>query len=160
MVRHHGLPLAWYSDRHGIFIKDPDRPATLTEQLTGKRSLTQVGRALDDLGVRWIGARSPQAKGRIERGWGTLQDRLVSELRRARTATLEDANAVLARYLPRHNVRTRSSRCSPSQNEPRPRNDHRRLPRRSGHGARAPTTPGDARLDSMSTTGVTKSLSG
>ena len=105
MARAHGLPLGWYSDRHGIFIKDPDRPPTLTEQLTGKRSLTQVGRALDELGVGWIGARSPQAKGRIERSWGTLQDRLVSELRRARAETLEDANVVLARYLPRHNAR-------------------------------------------------------
>lgn len=101
----YGLSLAFYSDRHGIFIKDPNRPATLTEQLTGKRSLTQVGRALEEAGIGWIGARSPQAKGRIERLWGTLQDRLVSELRRAGAATIEEANAVLARYLPRHNRR-------------------------------------------------------
>jgi transposase len=104
-ARRVGLPLALYTDRHGIFTKDPARPPTLTEQLTGQRSLTQVGRALDALGVRWIGARSPQAKGRVERGWGTLQDRLVSELRRAEAETVEEANVVLARHLPRHNAR-------------------------------------------------------
>lgn len=100
-----GLPEALYTDRHGIFIKNPSRPPTLAEQLAGKRSLTQVGRALDEAGIRWIGARSPQAKGRIERTWGTLQDRLVAELRRARIATLEGANELFTWYLPRHNRR-------------------------------------------------------
>ena len=104
-LRRHGLPLALYSDLSGVFIKDPSRPPTLAEQLTGRTSLTQVGRALDDLGVRWIGARSPEAKGRVERLWGTLQDRLVSELRRAGVGTLEGANEMLAWYLPRHNRR-------------------------------------------------------
>lgn len=100
-----GLPGALYSDLHGIFVKDPHRPQTLAEQLTGNRSLTQVGRALHDAGITWIGAHSPQAKGRVERVWGTLQDRLVSELRRLRAATIEEANEVLASYLPRHNRR-------------------------------------------------------
>lgn len=104
-ARRYGLPRGLYSDRHGIFIADKNRPPTLAEQLTGKRSLTQVGRALDELGIRWIGARSPQAKGRIERAWGTFQDRLVAELRLARAETLEEANEVLAAYLPRHNRR-------------------------------------------------------
>lgn len=104
-VRRHGLPLALYSDLSGVFIKDPNRPPTLAEQLTGRRSLTQVGRALETLGIRWIGARSPEAKGRAERLWGTLQDRLVSELRRAAVATLDDANELFAWYLPRHNRR-------------------------------------------------------
>jgi transposase len=100
-----GLPAALYTDRHGIFIKDPARPPTLAEQLTGKRSLTQVGRALDAVGVHWIGARSAPAKGRIERGWGTLQDRFISELRRAGVDTLEGANELFAWYVPRHNRR-------------------------------------------------------
>lgn len=104
-ARRHGLPLACYSDLHGIFRTDPNRAPTLTEQLTGQRSLTHVGRALEDAGIGWIGARSPQAKGRIERLWGTLQDRLVSELRRARVATMDEANGLLAWYLPRHNAR-------------------------------------------------------
>lgn len=100
-----GLPMATYSDRHGIFWRDRRRPPTLAEQLTGQRSFTQVGRALHDAGITWIGARSPQAKGRVERLWGTLQDRLVSELRLAHAATLEEANVLLAAYLPRHNAR-------------------------------------------------------
>lgn len=100
-VRAHGLPLAVYSDRHTVF-RPPDRPPTLTEQLTGMRSLSQVGRALEEAGIGWIGAHSPQAKGRVERSWGTAQDRLASELRREGAATLEDANEVLERYLPRH----------------------------------------------------------
>lgn len=104
-VARHGRPLAVYSDRHGIFIKDPNRPPTLAEQLAGRRSFTQVGRALDEAAIGWIGASSPQAKGRVERLWGTKQDRLVSELRRAGAATIEEANVVLARYLPRHNRR-------------------------------------------------------
>ena len=104
-VRAHGLPLALYSDLSAVFIKDPNRPPTLAEQLTGRTSMTQVGRALDVLGVRWIGARSAEAKGRAERLWGTLQDRLVSELRRAKVSTVEDANTLFAWYLPRHNRR-------------------------------------------------------
>jgi hypothetical protein len=101
----YGRPLAIYSDQHPIFIKDPNRPPTLGEQLAGKRGFTQVGRALDEASIGWIGASSPQAKGRVERLWGTKQDRLVSELRRAGASTIEAANVVLARYLPRHNRR-------------------------------------------------------
>jgi len=101
----HGLPLAAYSDRHGIFWRDPREPPTLAEQLTGRRPLTQVGRALEAAGIAWIGARSPQAKGRVERLWGTLQDRLVVELRLAGADDRSSANVVLERYLPRHNAR-------------------------------------------------------
>lgn len=104
-VVRHGRPGAVYSDQHGIFIKDPNRPPTLAEQLAGRRGFTQVGRALDEAGIGWIGASSPQAKGRVERLWGTKQDRLVSELRRAGATTIEEADVVLARYLPRHNRR-------------------------------------------------------
>jgi len=104
-ARGYGLAGALYSDRHRIFIVEKNRAPTLAEQLSGKRSLTQVGRVLDELDIRWIGARSPQAKGRVERLWGTFQDRLVTELRLAGAATLEEANDVLAAYLPRHNRR-------------------------------------------------------
>jgi hypothetical protein len=68
-------------------------------------SKTQVGRALGELQVEMIFANSPQAKGRIERLWGTFQDRLVSELRLAKVTTLEEANRFLPRYLARHNRR-------------------------------------------------------
>jgi hypothetical protein len=79
--------------------------STIDEQLINKRPATEVGRALDELGVTLILAGSPQAKGRIERLWGTFQDRLVSELRLAKAKNLERAHAVLDRYLPEHNRR-------------------------------------------------------
>ena len=98
-----GIPLALYSDRHSIFQVNPKQRESLEEQLTGERHPTQVGRALNELGIQSIVALSPQAKGRVERLWGTLQDRLVSELRLAGVATLEDANRVLRDYLPQFN---------------------------------------------------------
>ena len=101
----HGLPGAAYSDRHGIFIVERNRPPTLAEQLTGKRSFTQVGRALDEASIGWIGARSPEAKGRVERLWGTLQDRLVTELRLEAITTIAAANVFLPVFLDRHNAR-------------------------------------------------------
>jgi len=106
LVRTHGRPVALYSDRHGIFARDPRSLPTLAQQRRGLRQPpTQFGRALQELSIHWIPASSPQAKGRIERLWGLLQDRLGSELRRARARTLEEANAVLARFLPRYNAR-------------------------------------------------------
>ena len=96
-----GLPHSVYSDRHSIFWTD--REPTLAEQLQGKRPTTEVGRALEELGITLIPAGSPQAKGRVERLWGTLQDRLVSELRLARAKTRGQAQAVLERYLPKFN---------------------------------------------------------
>jgi hypothetical protein len=107
VIRARGIPLGFYTDRHSIFEATRGRIPVLEEQLTELVPRTHVGRALDELGIAWIPAGSPQAKGRVEREWGTLQDRLVSELRRARTATCDDANALLARFLPRHNARFR-----------------------------------------------------
>jgi len=99
----HGLPQASYADRHSIF--QTDRTPTLEEQLAGRRPRTQVGRALDELGITLIPAHSPQAKGRVERLWGTFQDRLVSELRLAGATTPVAAQAALARFLPQYNRR-------------------------------------------------------
>jgi transposase len=104
IVTQHGIPLAIYSDRHSVFIHTECATETIDEQLAGQRNRTQVGRLLEDLGVELILALSPQAKGRIERLWGTFQDRLVSELRLAKAATLDDANTVLRRVLPQHNM--------------------------------------------------------
>jgi transposase len=104
-VRRHGLPVALYRDRHGIFETPRGQPLTLEEQLVDRRTPTQFGRALAELGISSIAARSPQAKGRIERIWGTLQDRLVLELRLAGAADIEAANRVLARFVPRFNRR-------------------------------------------------------
>ncbi len=101
IFKHHGLPQSIYADRHSAFWTD--REPTLDEQLINKRPSTEVGRALDELGVTLILAGSPQAKGRIERLWGTFQDRLVSELRLAKAKTLQRAQAVLDHYLSEHN---------------------------------------------------------
>jgi hypothetical protein len=88
---------------------------TLDEQLINKRPLTKVGRALDELGVTLILAGSPQAKGRIERLWGTFQDRLVNELRLAKAKTFEQAQAVLDHYLLEHNRKfSKPARAQPA----------------------------------------------
>jgi len=96
-----GVPHAIYSDKHSVFW--PTRSETLQEQLAGRRSPTQFGRAMAELGVQLILAHSPQAKGRIERLWGTLQDRLVSELRLANVTSMEEANAFLPAFLAHFN---------------------------------------------------------
>jgi transposase len=100
-----GRPLALYHDRHGIFQVNPKRAWSGQAQLAGHPEPTQFGRLLGELGITSIAAQSPQAKGRIERLFQTLQDRLVVELRLAGAATLADANACLARYLPLFNAR-------------------------------------------------------
>ena len=107
----HGLPLALYADRHTIF-QSPKEP-TLAEQLEGLEPRSHLGRLLDELDIRLIGARSPQAKGRVERLFGTLQDRLVRELRRAGAGSLCEANKVLQNYLPRFNKRFMQAPAQP-----------------------------------------------
>lgn len=107
VVRRRGIPLALYSDRHTIFQHREDLPLSPEERLAGGRPRTQVGRALSELEITWIGARSPQAKGRVERLWRTLQDRWVQELRLRGVTTIEQANAVLPELLARHNTRFR-----------------------------------------------------
>lgn len=98
-----GLPLSLYSDRHDIF--HPRREPTLLEQLENKQPPTQFGRAMSELGISIIKAYSPQAKGRIERQWGVLQDRLVVELRLAKACNKEAANQLLQRFVPELNRR-------------------------------------------------------
>ncbi len=100
-----GVPDAVYRDRHGIFERQAKTPWTLDEELAGRLEPTQFGRALQALGIESIPARSPQAKGRIERLWGTLQDRLVVELRLDGISTLEAANTFLPGFLTRFNAR-------------------------------------------------------
>lgn len=104
IVKVKGVPLSAYMDRHGA-LKRNDTKWSLEEQLAGRRQPTQVKRALDDLGIQVLYALSPQAKGRVERLWGTLQDRLVSELRLVGAKTAAQANAVLEKYRPSHNKR-------------------------------------------------------
>jgi transposase len=109
-----GLPHSVYADRHSIFWTD--REPTIDEQLVNKRPTTEVGRGLEELGITLIPAGSPQAKGRIERLWGTFQDRLVSELRLARAKTKAEAQAMLDRFLVDYNRKFTkpAAQCEPA----------------------------------------------
>jgi transposase len=104
LLRRFGVPVAFYGDRSGIFTRHDDH-WSLEEQLAGRRQPTQWGRALDQLGITFIAAQTPQAKGRIERLWGVLQDRLTSELRLAQAGDIASANAVLRRFVADYNRR-------------------------------------------------------
>ena len=98
LVRWWGIPLALYSDRHAAFKYN-------ARQGPARYESTQFARVMRELGIRQIFAMSPQAKGRVERMASTFQDRLVTELRLAGAATMEQANAVLQEFLPRFNAR-------------------------------------------------------
>ena len=105
VLRAKGIPLDLYHDRHSIFQDNTKRPWTLAEELQGRKEPTQFGRALEALGITAIAAHSPQAKGRVERLWGTLQDRLVQELRLAGITDIRAGNRFLPGYFKRFNVR-------------------------------------------------------
>ncbi|MDT8285416.1 MAG: integrase, partial [Thermovirgaceae bacterium] len=99
-----GVPVSIYSDAHTIFFSPRSGKLTLQEEMEGATvALTQFGKALDILGVNLIRASSPQAKGRIERLWGTLQHRLVVDMRIAGIKTIDEANVFLRSYLQKHN---------------------------------------------------------
>ena len=89
-LERHGRPLAYYTDKAGLFRVN--RRPQVDEQLQDREPETQIRRALRELDIAWIPAHSPQAKGRIENAFGTLQDRLVKEMRLAGVNTLEQAN--------------------------------------------------------------------
>src|ERR1700680_2173811 len=120
-LRRYGRPLAQHTDKNSIFQKAGPQP--LPEQLRGDPLRTQFGRALNELGIEWIAAHSPQAKGRIERLFETLQDRLVKEMRLAGIDSIQGANHFLeTRFVPEWEQRfTVAAR--------NPRNAHRRLVR-------------------------------
>jgi len=122
LLRRYGVPVAFYGDRSGVFTRNDDH-WSLEEQLAGQRQPTQFGRALEQLGVTFLAAQSPQAKGRIERLWGVLQDRLPSELRLARACDLDSANRVLRRFVADYNRRfARSPRDAAKAWRPAPEN--------------------------------------
>lgn len=102
-IRLYGIPQSVYCDKHPMY-RSPKEP-TVEEQLQGKDPQSQFERALSQLGVRVLHANSPQAKGRIERLFKTLQDRLVKEMRLSGVRTLEEANRFLKGFLARHNRR-------------------------------------------------------
>ena len=97
LIQSDGIPIALYTDRHSVF-KNASGAG-----LVG--APTQFSRAMDELGIQMVFALSPQAKGRVERTAGTLQDRLVAELRIAGATTIEEANVVLKDFLVRFNTR-------------------------------------------------------
>lgn len=104
IIKHHGIPISIYCDRHTIFVSPNDGKLTIEEQLEGKQvSLTQFGRAMEELGVTIINAKTPQGKGRIERLWETLQSRLPVEFKIRGIDTMEAANAFLTEFMERFN---------------------------------------------------------
>jgi hypothetical protein len=116
-----GVPVALYGDRFGALVRSDDH-WTLEEQLAGHQRPTQFGLLLEQLGITFIPAQSPQAKGRIERMWETLQDRLISELRLLGLTTAEQVAAYLPTFLAEHNAKFAvMARESPSAWRPAPR---------------------------------------
>jgi hypothetical protein len=97
IVTRYGIPVSIYQDRHGSLKRNDDH-WTLEEELAGRQEPTQVGQALRALGIRPIFALSPQAKGRIERLLGTLQDRLGAELGLAKATTPQEGNNLLPTF--------------------------------------------------------------
>lgn len=106
MVSNHGVPRSVYTDRRTVFFSPKAGKLTIEQELAGcTDALTQFGYVLNDLGIEHILASSPQAKGRIERLWGTLQSRLAVELRVARVNTLDAANDFLRTFQDQFNRR-------------------------------------------------------
>ena len=99
----YGLPLAYYHDRHTM-LRSPKKP-DIEDELAGRQPQSELQRVMDGLGVISIAALSPQAKGRVERLWRTLQDRLRREMRLQGISSLEAANAFLPAFIARFNAR-------------------------------------------------------
>ena len=101
----YGRPVDCYTDGHAMF-KVPDRAGESKPKEGEPERLTQIGRALRELGIGWIHARSPEAKGRVERGFETDQDRLIKLMRLAKVKTMKEANEFLEKeYWPEWNER-------------------------------------------------------
>lgn len=100
----HGIPVSLYTDRHAIFLSTLASKLSIEDQLSGKVvNDTQFGRAMGELGITLIPARSPQAKGRVERLWETLQSRLPVEFKIADISTVDQANEFLSKYIANFN---------------------------------------------------------
>jgi len=106
MILKYGVPLSLYSDRHSIFISPKHSRLSVEDQMAGvELPVTQLGRALEELGITAIRALTPQAKGRVERLFGTLQDRLRIEMRLHKINGIEEANAFLPQFLEKYNLK-------------------------------------------------------
>jgi hypothetical protein len=104
ILHQRGIPLTLYGDRFGALVRNDDH-WSVEEQLEGEQRPTVFGRLLKELGITFIAAHSPQAKGRVERMWNTLQDRLTSELRVLGLTTLEQVVAYLPTFIAEHNAK-------------------------------------------------------
>ena len=102
-IKKYGIPMSVYLDKHTTY-KSPAKPS-IEDELNNTKPLSEFGRALKELGVELIHANSPQAKGRVERLFKTLQDRLVKEMRLRGIHSIEEANKFLGYYLPIYNKR-------------------------------------------------------
>lgn len=101
-LENYGIPISLYPDKYSVFFppKKVDDHVTIEEQLNGReKGITQFGRIVEELGITMFPANSPQAKGRIERLWETLQSRLVTEFRINKITTIEQANNFLSSYI-------------------------------------------------------------
>jgi Transposase and inactivated derivatives len=104
-LERYGVPLGLYSDKHTIF-RSPKEKLTIDQELDGEQiPLSNFGKAMAELCIEHIKANTPQAKGRIERLWATLQDRLPVELRLMGVRTMAEANGALAVLIAKHNAR-------------------------------------------------------
>jgi transposase len=99
-IERYGIPVSIYIDKHAAYKSK--KKLSIEDELSNKDPLTQFTRALGELGVEVIYANSPQAKGRIERLFNTFQDRLLKELRLEKARTINDANKVAERFLPKY----------------------------------------------------------
>lgn len=107
-LEHYGIPISLYPDKYSVFFppKKVNDHITIEEQLNGReKGITQFGRIVEELGIDMFPASSPQAKGRIERLWETLQSRLVTEFRINNIKTIEEANIFLVEYIEKYNSR-------------------------------------------------------
>lgn len=105
LIGRHGIPASLYADRHAIFLSRNAGKLSLEDQFSGKVvNYTQFGRAMNELGITLIAARSPQAKGRVERLWDTLQSRLPIEFALAKITTIDQANDFLVSYIESFNL--------------------------------------------------------
>lgn len=107
-LENYGIPISLYPDKYSVFFppKKVDDHVTIEEQLNGReKGITQFGRIVEELGITMFSANSPQAKGRIERLWETLQSRLVTEFRIHNITTVEQANDFLVQYINVYNAK-------------------------------------------------------
>lgn len=107
-IENYGIPISLYPDKYSVFFppKKVNDHITVEEQLNGReKGITQFGRIVEELGITMFPTSSPQAKGRIERLWETLQSRLVTEFRINKITNMEQANKFLINYIEKYNSR-------------------------------------------------------